>query len=454
MSAPLDSKPDNQPAAIPSTEALVGFFHAAAKPRSAWRIGIEQEKIGTMVDGRPVPYDGSPGIVPILEKLEQRGFAPHLEDGHIIALERGAEQITIEPGGQLELSGAALSSASACKKALLAHVAAGAAAPGPMGIRFIGVGARPFGTLAEIPWLPKRRYTVMRQYLPPHGRLAHDMMKRTATVQANFDFANEEDAVDKIRTALGVTSIVTGLYAASPIIEGRPNGYKSYRAAIWLETDEERCGLLPFAFEPGFGFRDYAEWALDVPLFFVMRGGVYRQTRDRLTFRRFLREGFEGEQATMADWELHLSTVFPEVRLKRTIEVRGADATPLPLAAGLGALWRGLLDDTSARAAAWQLVAKVPFAEREALRREVPRLGLAARLGGHSLAALAVELCRIAQAGLRRLPDGAADAELVEPLLPYALAGRCPADDMLDDFAATGGNPAELVKRWELKPEM
>ncbi len=447
----MSSHHDAEPSGVPSELDLVDFFLAAARPRSDWLIGIEQEKIGVLEGGAPVPYDGNPGISLILEKLVARGFLPKTEDGHIIALERSAERITVEPGGQLELSGAALASASACRTALLAHVAEVNAIARPLGVRFIGCGARPFGRLDDIPWLPKRRYAVMRNYLPTRGRLAHEMMKRTATVQANLDFSDEENATDKIRTAMGVTSIVTALYAASPITDGKPNGYKSYRAAIWLETDEDRCGLLPFTFKPGFRFRDYAQWALDVPMFFLVRDGVYRPARDRITFRRFLKEGFEGERATLADWELHLSTVFPEVRLKRTIEVRGADATALPLAVGLGALWRGLLDDPAARAEGWRLVAERTLAEREALRREVPRAGMSARFGGRPVRDLAVELCRISKDGLSRLPNGAADAALIEPLLAYASAGRCPADDMLDDYAATGGDPAKLIDRWELR---
>lgn len=455
MPSHRDAEPAVTAPTPPSATELVNYFRSAAKPRAAWRIGIEQEKIGVLPDGGPVPYELSPGtpgtILQILELLVERGFSPQTEDGHIIALERGAERITVEPGGQVELSGAAQASASACRDALLAHVAELAAVARPLGVRFLGCGARPFGGLGDIPWLPKRRYTVMRAYLPTRGRLALDMMKRTATVQANLDFADEPDGIEKIRTALGVTSIVTALFAASPITDGKPNGYKSYRAAIWLETDEDRCGLLPFAFKPGFGFSDYAEWALDVPMFFVVRAGVYRPVGQGLTFRRFLREGFAGERATLADWELHLSTVFPEVRLKRTIEVRGADAAALPFAVGLGALWRGLLDDVEARAEAWRLVADRTMSERETLRREVPRAGLAARFGGRSLRDLAVEVCKIAAAGVRRLPDGADDARLIEPLLAYAEAGRCPADDLLDDFNATGGDPKKLIDRWELR---
>jgi glutamate--cysteine ligase len=278
------------------------------------------------------------------------------------------------------------------------------------------------------------------------------MMKLTATVQANFDYGDEAEAADKIRTAYGVTSIVTALYAASPIVFGRPSGFQSYRAAVWLETDADRSGLLPFVFKPDFRFRDYVEWALDVPMFFVVRDGAFRPAFP-LTFRRFLREGWQGRPATIADWEVHLSTLFPEVRLKRYVEVRGADAGPMPMARGLGALWRGILDDGEARAAAYALVADRTFEEREALRREVPRAGLKGMFGGRSVGALAIDLCRIAAAGLARLPGGAADRRLLDPLLAYAEAGRSPADDLLDDFAAANGDPTALVRRWELRPD-
>jgi len=442
------------PGRAPTIDDLVGYFHGGDKPRSAFRVGVEQEKIAARADGTPVPYEVPDGIAALLAALESRGFSAQREGGHTIALARAGDRITVEPGGQIELSGAALPTAAESASVLRAHVAEVREVGAPLGMRFLGIGARPFGTIDEVPWLPKRRYAVMRAYFPEQGResrLAHDMMKQTATVQANFDYVDEADAVAKMRTAFGVTSIVTALFAASPVSEGRPNGYKSVRAAIWLETDEARAGLLPFVFAPGFSFRDYVEWALDVPMFFVVRDGVYRPVSDRLTFRRFLRDGFEGARATMADWETHLSTVFPEVRLKRTIEVRGADAAALPFASGLGALWRGLLDDVGARHEAWRLVAGRTMAEREALRRDVPRAGLSASFGGRSLQELAVELCRISVAGLQRLPGGAADAQLVEPLMAYAKAGRCPADDLLEDFKATGGDPRQLIERWELR---
>ena len=437
----------------PSPDDLVAYFRNRARPPERFLVGIEQEKLAVRPSGAPVPYDGEGSIVSVLDALERRGFAPTREDGHAISLERRGDRITLEPGGQLELSGAALGTAAACRAALVAHVREVGELGRPLGIRFLGVGVRPFGRLEDVDWLPKRRYAVMREFFPRYGRssrLAHHMMKTTATVQVNLDFSSESEAIEKIRTGYGVTSIITALCAASPIFEGRPTGFKSFRSAIWLETDESRCGLLPFVFEPGFTFRDYAEWALDVPMFFLVRDGVYRPVNG-MRFREFLKDGFEGVRATLEDWEIHLSTVFPEVRLKRTIELRGADAGPLPVASGVAALWRGLLDDPEARAAAWALVADRPFADREALRREVPRSGLAGRFAGRSLRDLAVELCRIADAGLARLPNGQGDRPLLEPLRAYAEAGRSPADDFLDDYAATGGDPAKLVEKWELR---
>jgi glutamate--cysteine ligase len=437
-----------------SVDDLVAYFSAGARPRTDFRIGIEQEKIGTRGSGAPVCYRGTDGIAEVLRRLERRGFAATREGESIIALERAGERITIEPGGQLEFSGLARATAAACRDALVAHVREVMDVARPLGIHFLGVGGRPFGKLDDVDWLPKARYGVMRDYFPRYGRsarLAHHMMKMTATVQANFDYESEPDAVDKIRTAYGLCSIVTALFAASPIADGRPTGDKSVRAAIWLETDEDRCGLLPFVFEPGFCFGDYVQWALDVPMFFIVREGSYRPVNG-MTFRRYMAEGFGGETATIRDWEIHLSTLFPEVRLKRYIELRGADAGPMPMACALGALWRGLLDDRDARTAAWELVANHSFAEREALRREVPRAALQARLGGRRLQETALELVRIADAGLARLTGGEDDRPLLAPLWGYAAAGRTPADDMLDDFAATGGDPAKLVARWELRP--
>ena len=440
-----------QPALSPAiplsgTSELRSYFEAAARPRAAWLVGLEHEKLAVHADGRAAGYDE---ILAMLAALEPRGFAPLKDGDHTIGAVRGREEISLEPGLQVEWAGPPLTTAQASQARLREHLQALGAAARGVGLTFIAGGFRPFGGLEDIPWLPKRRYDIMRAYLPTRGQLGHEMMKRTATVQVNLDFSDEADAADKIRVATGVTSIVTALYAASPISDGRPNGRKSYRAEVWLDVAEDRCGIQPFVFEPGFGFDGYVEWALDVPLFFIYRQGQYFP-QDGLTFRRFLREGWQGERPTMDDWALHLSTVFPEVRLKRTIELRGADAALQPFPEALAALWRGLLYDPQARAAAWSLVSGASFAERQALRREVPRAGLDASFCGRRLTELAQELVQIASSGLGRLPDGQGDRVLLEPLADYARRGKCPADDMLEDFQRLGGDPASLVRAWEL----
>ena len=447
MSSPVPIRSDlTAPATLP---ALIAYFEAGAKPVSRWRVGLEHEKIPLTSGGRPVPFKGDAGVEELLRRLEAAGMTAEREDGHLLAVGRSDRKITVEPGGQVEHAGPALTTVADCREDLLADLRQTAAVAAEIGMRFVGVGLTPFARIDELPWLPKRRYAVMREYLPTRGSLGVHMMKRTATVQANFDFDDESTAADKLRTAFGVTSIVTALAAASPLSEGRPNGYQSYRAAIWLDTDPDRCGLVPAVFEPGFGFRHYVEWALDVPMFFVVRDDVYHHA-PQLTFRRFMREGWQGHSATMRDWETHLSTLFPEVRLKRFIEVRGADAGPLDMMTGVPALWRGIMDDREACLAAWQLVAAASLAEREALRRDVPRGGLATAFLGHTLRDLAVELCRIAADGLGRLPGGAADLALLEVVRARAESGRSPADDMLDDFASLRADPAALVARWDL----
>ena len=294
--------------------------------------------------------------------------------------------------------------------------------------------------------MPKGRYRVMRAYLPQHGRLAHEMMKRTATVQANLDYLDEADAMEKLRLGLGLSSLVTALFAASPLVDGKVSGYQSYRAACWLECDDDRCGLLPFAFKEGAGFRSYVEWALDVPMFFVYRAGEYRALGERLTFRRFLAEGLNGEHATQADWELHLSTLFPETRLKRYVEVRQADAGSRAMARALPVLWRGLLYDEQSRHAAWALVRDWSFDERLDLYRRTPRKSrLRAKVAQH----LAARRC--ASSWWRSRSKGwcgsapTAGAGDVGP----ARGGRSQrprqADRIVELYAQHDGDPARLI---------
>lgn len=440
---------DDRP--LSSLDELVSVFAGSMKPPSSWRLGVEQEKVGVYAHGGIVPFAGPQGIEEVLRRLLARGYeaAGKGQGGAVVEFARDGERITLEPGGQLEHSGATLPTARASADALERHVREVQEVAAPLGITFLGVGARPWGALDDVPWLPKRRYEIMRSYLPTRGNLGPWMMKQTATVQANLDFDSERNAMEKMRTAMAVTSIVTALVAASPIVEGRPNGYQSFRAAIWLDTDPDRCGLLPFAFDERAGFADYASWALDVPLFFVATADDL-QPAPGFTFRRFMQEGFHGRWPTLADWELHLSTLFPEVRLKRYLEVRGADACPLPEAKALGALWRGILDDATARASAWDLMKALSYEERVALRAAVPREGLKARARERDLGALARDLIVLAEEGLGRLPGGEDDRALLGPLAARAASGRSRADEMLDDYEATGGDPTKLIPRWAL----
>jgi glutamate--cysteine ligase len=414
-----------------------------ARPAAQHRVGLEHEKVSVLADGSAPTYEGA--IAPLLERLaEGAGWRRVMEGDHVIALERGTASVSLEPGGQFEFSDEPRATARACAEVLDAHLAELTGPAAALGIQWLACGFRPLGTLDEVPWMPKGRYAVMREYLPRRGRLGHEMMKRTTTVQANLDFADEADCAEKMRVGMGITSLVTALWANSPLVDGRPAGYQSYRAACWLEMDDDRCGLLPFVFEAGLEtqlFRRYAEWALDVPMFFVHRRGQYLPAGG-MTFRRFLAEGFHGERATMADWELHLSTLFPEVRLRPYIEMRAADAGTRGMVKALPALYRGLLYDGEARRAAWELVAGWSFAERQALRRDVPRRGLAAEVRGQRIHDRCRALVEIARAGLARLGD---DTTLLDPVLEVAETGRTYADRMLAAYQAAGGDVAAFI---------
>jgi glutamate--cysteine ligase len=454
--------PTSPPALLHSVDELVAHFHRGVKSASEQRVGLEHEKIGVALDAdgrvRPLPYEdeaGRPQIRDLLGALTRLGgphgqsWQPVLEGDRTIALKRSGASVTLEPGGQFELSGAPQPTEVECNAELQAHLAELLPLADSMGIAFVATGFRPFGTWDDVKWVPKGRYAVMREYLPTRGRLGVEMMKRTATVQANLDFTSEADAVAKMRLGLGLGPLVTAVFAASPLVDGKVSGYKSYRASCWLDTDPDRCGILPFMFADDAGFRAYTEWALDVPMFFVYRGGTYTPAGG-LTFRRFLHEGAFGTRATQADWELHLSTLFPEARLKQYVELRSADASSVQMVRALPALWRGLLYSAESRAAAWALVADLSMSEREELRREVPRHGFATQLRGRPIGPLCVEMLRIAAAGLRSL-GGETGASYLEPLLLATQAGRCPADDILDAYQACQGNERALVEKLKLR---
>lgn len=431
---------------------LVAYFTKAGKPESKWRVGTEHELIGVIAaTGEAPPYDGPHGIGRLLDGFAKRDGRPvaavdHdlvVESGHTIAIVRGDSQLTIEPGGQFELASRPLADDRDLVTDLRAHVTELAAVSRELGLAWLACGLRPFGRRDDIPWMPKERYAVMRDYMPRVGTRGLDMMLRTATVQVNLDYADEADAAAKMRCVYSITSILTALWAASPIVDEQPSGYQSYRAWIWRDTDRARAGLLPLAFERDDVFTAYTEWALDVPMYFVYRGG-YRPVPADLTFRAFMARGWEGEHATAADWGLHLSTLFPEGRLKKFIEVRGCDCGSFEMIAALAPMMRGVLYDASARAAATALTAGLSFADRQRLADEVPRAGLAARAGKHTLGELGKQLVAIARDGLSRVAPAA--LPLLAPVEDIAASGRTQADRIVELWQRHAGDRPALIR--------
>ena len=430
---------------VRTVDDCVAYFRAAGKPRAQWRVGTEHELIGVRAHGPKAGtapnYDDPDGIGAVLRGFEARGWTPVVEEGHTIALVRGDAQVTLEPGGQFELAARPVGDDRVFSADLREHVRTLAEVTRPMGLAWLSSGLRPFSARDDIPWMPKARYRVMRAYMPTVGTRGLDMMLRTATVQANLDYADEADAAAKLRCLNATTSILTALWANSPIAGGQANGYQSQRAWIWRDTDDARCGLQRFVFERKDVFTAYAEWALDVPMYVVYRGGY--QPAGGITFRTFMRDGWRGEHATRSDWALHLSTMFPEARLKRLIEVRGCDCGSLPMIEALGPFCRGLLYDDTARAAATALTATLSWEERERLADEVPKAGLAARAGARTVGELAKELVAIAKAGLARVAPAA--LSLIDPVEEIALTGKTQADRALELLRTTGGDVEKLI---------
>ena len=397
---------------ISSRDELVAWMEAGCKTPDQFRIGAEHEKIPFYrADNAPVPYDGrngvSDGIRALLEGLQARtGWAPIMDGAALIGLydEQGGGAISLEPGGQFELSGAPLDNVHAVEAEFDQHMADVKAVANPLGMSFLDLGMSPLWTRAETPIMPKQRYGIMMRYMPKVGSRGLDMMFRTSTVQVNLDFASEQDMVRKLRVSLALQPVATALFANSPFTEGKPNGMLSMRSEIWRDTDAARTGMLPFAFEPGMGFERFVDYALDVPLYFVKRGDHYHDVAGS-RFRDLL-EGrlpqLPGERATMADWANHLSTLFPEVRVKRYIEMRGCDVGPRAHISALPALFVGLLYDAVALDEAERLTADWSADQRQALRDTVPRLGLAATIGGRKLRDVALDTLAIARRGLAR----------------------------------------------------
>src|SRR5580698_5166154 len=429
---------------IERRDELVDWIAHGVKPKSQFHIGTEHEKFAFTLEGhRPVPYEGPRGIRALLEGMQHLlGWQPIMEGGNIIGLldVTGGGAITLEPGGQFELSGAQLQTVHQTSRELMAHLAQVREVARPLHIGFLGIGMTPSWTLAEMPKMPKGRYKIMTAYMPKVGKYGLDMMYRTCTVQTNLDFSSEADMVKKLRVSLALQPVATALFVNSPFTEGKPNGFLSFRSEIWRDTDNARSGMIPWAFEDGMGFERWVDYALDVPMYFVKRGDDYIDVAGS-SFRDFFdgkNPALPGERPMLSDWANHLSTIFPEVRLKRYLEMRGADGVPWGRLPALPAFWVGLLYDDTSLDAAWDIVRHWNAHERQALRDDVPRFGFKARVKDRYLFEIAKECLALSHAGLRRRShvdhSGRDETRYLEPLDRIIEAGMTPAEEMLAKF--------------------
>ncbi len=448
---------ENELAPIESRDELVTYIEQGEKPKAQWRIGTEHEKFPFYREGlRPVPYEGPAGIRALLEGMaEKSGWRPIYDLEHVIALEDPTcalgGSITLEPGGQFELSGAPLQTIFQTCEELHKHLQLVREVADPLGISFLGLGSSPLWTRAETPRMPKSRYAIMTAYMPKVGNLGLDMMYRSCTVQVNLDFADEADMVKKLRVSLALQPVAAALFANSPFTEGKPNGYLSFRSAIWLDTDAARSGMLPFAFEDGMGYERYVDYALDVPMYFVRRGGRYIDLAGA-SFRDFL-DGrlpqLPGEKPTLTDWADHLTTLFPEVRLKRFLEMRGADAGSHRVLCALPAFWTGLLYHQPSLDAAYDLVKDWTAEERQQLRNEVPRLALKTPFRDGTVLGVAREAVNLAAAGLKArghtdLITGD-ESIFLQPLVEIVESGQTDAERLLERYHGEWGGDVRPV---------
>jgi glutamate--cysteine ligase len=458
-------------AAVPTTEPpylepirrreeLVLPFVEACKPLSDWRIGPEMEKFGVFEQTRaPLPYAGQRSILRFLEELaSSHGWTPEREreGGPIVALARGDASVTLEPGGQLELSGGKSDTIHQVCAELREHMREIGPLSRAMGVRWLGVGFHPFARREDFEWVPKQRYAIMKRYLPSRGGHALDMMLRTSTVQANFDYANEKDAMRKMRVALALSPLVTAIFANSPWKEGRSHGGLTYRGRVWLDVDPNRTGLLPALWKKDAGFEEYVEWALDAPMFLFKRDGEVVANTGQ-SFRAFYESGFAGHRATLDDWKLHLNTLFPEVRLKKTIEVRGGDAQSTDMACALPALWTGLLYDDKTLGDAETLVSDWTHDEVAELRTRAWRDGLRTTFRGATLTAWAERVLAFAEEGLARRARlnarGKDERVHLKRVRALVAKGRTPADVLLEGLDKEKDPAAAMMERTALRWE-
>ena len=453
MTTPTTDIDDNAPR-IQSKAELVEWLEAGCKPKEDWRIGTEHEKFGFIKEGlRPLHYDGEVGVRAVLEGLRDRfGWEPIHEGDDLIGLKRDGASVSLEPGGQFELSGAPLEHIHQTCNEVGVHLEEVQKVAEPLGIAFLGTGTSPIWSLEETPMMPKGRYKIMRDYMSRVGRLGHQMMFRSCTVQTNLDFSSEADMVQKLRVSLALQPLGTALFANSPFMDGRPNGFLSYRSHIWTDTDPDRTGMLPFVFEDGFGFERYADYALDVPMYFVRRRGTYLNAAGK-SFRDFMEGKLDvvpGDTPAIDDWADHLSTIFPEVRLKRFLEMRGSDSGPWRRLCAFSAFWTGILYDQSSLDAAWDLVKDWTAGQREAMRQSAGTLGLKTPTpDGRTFQGLAKDVLAISRAGLKarnRLSvSGDNETGFLSELDQIAESGITPAEALLLRYNTAWNRSVEPV---------
>lgn len=423
---------------ITDKQPLLEYMAAGCKPPSNWRIGTEHEKFPYHLSNfGPLSYTEENGIRTLLEKMQRFGWEAVMEGENIIALKQDGGAISLEPAGQLELSGAPLANIHQTCDEVSGHLQQVKAIASEMGIGFIGLGYRPDGRTEDMPWMPKGRYKIMGDYMPKVGTMGLEMMKSTCTVQVNLDFDSEATMVEMFRVSLALQPIATAIWANSPFKNGKPNGFLSYRSHIWTDTDNDRCGTVPFVFEEGFGFERYVDYVLDVPMYFVSRNGTYIDAAGQ-SFRDFMAgklPALPGEYPTIKDWEDQLSVAFPEVRLKQFLEMRGTDGGPWARLCALPAFWVGLLYDKDARTAAYDLVKDWTQEEHDHLRAEVPRTALKTKHRNQTVQDLALRALELSHAGLknRAVLDsvGLDESHFLKPLFQIAESGMTPAEGLL-----------------------
>lgn len=436
-------------------EQLISYFVQGCKPKDQWRIGTEHEKFVFYTDSlKPVPYETKKGIGAFLKQMTQFGWDTISEEGNIIALtKQDGSSVTLEPGGQFELSGAPLKTIHETCKEVHQHLDQVKTVGSALGISMIGMGFSPKWSRDDFHWMPKPRYRIMKKYMPTKGNLGLDMMLRSCTIQANLDFSSEEDMIKKFRVSLALQPLVTALFANSPFSEGKPNGYVSYRSAIWEDTDPDRCGLLDFVFKEDFSFEKYVDYALDVPMYFVKRNNQYIDAAG-LSFRDFMKQKLDilpGETPLLSDWEDHLTTLFPEVRMKKFLEMRGADGGPWRRICALPALWAGLLYDETALEACHDMIKGWTIEEMQYLRHTAPKEGFQTKFRKTNIIELCQTMISIADEGLKNRACyddfGEDERHFLNALKILLEEERTPAERKIEIYNKAGQNIDELYRK-------